>query len=48
MELLENLKDGKLPELPISIENDTLVRTGLAVIITAIVIIILNKIAKQL
>lgn len=47
---LENLMQGKLPELPTSVSFDSksLVRLSVALVLTAAVIILINKIVKGL
>lgn len=48
--LIKNIEQGELPEIDtnVTIDNDSLVRIGVVLVISAVVIIAVNKIVNSL
>lgn len=44
--LVTDAENGKLPEVPITIENSSIVKLALALVIVGIIIILIHKIFK--
>jgi hypothetical protein len=47
MKLLDMLKDGELPEVKVGLENATLVKLGVTIVISCTIVILVLQIIKK-
>lgn len=48
MKLLDMLKDGELPEVKVGLENATMVKLGVTIVVSLTIVILVYSIVKKL